>query len=837
MQGDRRPKAAIFRGACWGPPALDTLPPMSKLARGLGWNVALLGILSGCGDSGRDSAGASMSGGSSGGTLTEPTGGSTAAPTTTATASVSGGMTDSDSEGTSGGPTTGTTEAVTSSSSGTSETTGGLCPADCEEKGGVCIGGECCPDEDHACGEVCCPGGDICSFNTCVTPGEACIDAGECAGEEYCEYSLGEPAMMGGEMCQGGLMPATGKCLPSPPKCLEGEDPGDPPTCLSTCEYVPGAGAFTPTLKYHWDQGTVMMAPIVVQLDDDNCDQVVDERDIPEIVFTTFTGGVYQSNGTIHAISIVGGQLVEKWTFHDANVADGILPGRELAGGDIDGVPGNEVVACASGNRVRAFNGDGTPLWTATHAGNCGFISLADLDQDGNVEVIVPGAILDGKTGALELQLPGGAYYNTPADLDGDGQLDIVHARGAFNAAGGLMAATGLEGTYPAVADLDLDGMAEVAVIANNKASPTTPHHLIVWRLDPLVPGAVQVVRAGIDINGALSPDLCAMGSAGNTGGGGPPTIADFNGDGTPDVAVAGGVGYAVFDGAKLMDPNVADADTFMWIKQTHDCSSASTGSSVFDFDGDGSAEVVYSDEHRLRVYRGSDGEVLWETCNTTGTLVEYPLIADVDSDGHADIVAVSNNYSSITCDGTKQTGVRIFGDSEGKWVRTRRVWNQHAYHVTNTEEGGKIPAIEATNWKQPKLNNFRQNVQPAGEFSAPDLIVDLRLECDPDPYGLVGRVRNIGEASVPAGVPVYFFEGDPMNGGVPLGMGVTTKVLYPAEAEDVVLPLPNAPQGVLDGTSVVWVVVDDAMPMHAWHECRTDNNADQGSGKCPTPG
>ena len=104
---------------------------------------------------------------------------------------------------------------------------------------------------------------------------------------------------------------------------------------------------------------------------------------------------------------------------------------------------------------------------------------------------------------------------------------------------------------------------------------------------------------------------------------------------------------------------------------------------SPFDFDGDGSAEVVYSDEIRLRVYKGSDGTVLWDTCNTTGTLVEYPLVADVDSDGHADIVAVSNNYSSINCGGTKQTGVRIFGDSMGNWVRTRRVWNQHTYHVT----------------------------------------------------------------------------------------------------------------------------------------------------------
>ena len=325
-------------------------------------------------------------------------------------------------------------------------------------------------------------------------------------------------------------------------------------------------------------------------------------------------------------------------------------------------------------------------------------------------------------------------------------------------------------------------------------------------------------------------------GSAGTTNGGGPPTVADFDGDGTPDVAVAGGVGYAVFDGKKLMDPNVPDAETFLWIKQTQDCSSAATGSSVFDFDGDGKAEVVYSDEINLRVYEGTDGTVLWSTCNTTGTLVEYPLVADVDSDGQADIVAVSNDYSGITCEGTKQTGVRVFGDSLGSWVRTRRVWNQHTYHVTNVEEGGAIPKVEATNWQTPGLNNFRQNVQPEGEFAAPDLIVDLRLQCAPEDYGLLGRVRNIGEASVPAGVPVDFYEGDPDNGGLLLGMATTTKVLYPAEAEEVVVLLADPPPGVLDGTSVVWVVVDDAMPMHAWHECRLDNNRASGTGLCPPP-
>jgi CheY-like chemotaxis protein len=243
----------------------------------------------------------------------------------------------------------------------------------------------------------------------------------------------------------------------------------------------------------------------------------------------------------------------------------------------------------------------------------------------------------------------------------------------------------------------------------------------------------------------------------------------------------------------------------------------------VFDFDGDGSAEVVYSDEWYLRIYRGTTGEVLWQTCNTTGTLRELPVVADVDSDGHADIVVVSNDYSSITCEGTQQSGVRVFGDQLGNWVRTRRIWNQHHYHVTNIDEDGSVPAQELPNWLTEGLNNFRQNVQPQGEFSAPDLVVDLQAQCM-DGYEVVARVRNIGQAAVPSGVLVGFYDGDPALGGALLFQGVTSKTLYPAEAEDVLLDA-MVPQAIQAGEQELWVVVDDGMPAHPWHQCRTDND------------
>ena len=720
-------------------------------------------------------------------------------------ASLTGLSTGSDTDADTDEPSTTGDGSITGSTSGPPGTdTASDCDESCE---GSCIDGVCC-DLDRTCGDVCCGQTEVCSFGQCVVPGADCIDATECNEGEYCEYALGEPADEGDENCQGESL-ATGKCLPAPPECPPGQEPtdGDDIDCLAQCEVIPET-SFDPVLKYHWDAADSMMAPIVVQLDDDTCDMVVNERDIPEIVFSTFAGGDYNNNGTLRAVSIVDGALVEKWSVTPAT--DPVHPGRSIAGGDIDATPGNEIVTCTSTGRLRAFDHDGSELWVSDYAGGCFMPSIADLDQDGAPEIVTQGGILDGATGALETTLPT-QFSVFAADADDDGQLEVVGPRYVFEHDGTQVADVGIDGEHAAIADFDGDGAPEIAVV------DSTNHTLYLWRVSPGMTGNAEIIRQGLNINGPL-------GACSGDSGGGPPTIADFNGDGTPDVGIAAGVGYAVFDGAALMSPAIADADTLMWITPAQDCSSRRTGSSVFDFDGNGSAEVVYGDEQYLRVYDGATGDVVLQICNTTGTLEEYPLVADVDGDGHADIVVVSNAYHSIMCpdDSSQQRGLRVFGDE--LWVRTRRVWNQHPYHVTNVEEDGTIPAVEEANWTT-GLNNFRQNVQPEGEFSAPDLVGKVIGICTPTEFGVIARVRNVGRAAVPSGVPVGIYEGDPAAGGVLLDTLTTQKTLYPAEAEDLTLMLPDASNDLRQGNTEVWVVVDDGAPPHPWVECRPDNN------------
>lgn len=742
-------------------------------------------------------------------------------------------------------------EGSSSSSSGllpTSETDGatssscGPAGKACGD-GGVCAGDTCCA-ASLACGDVCCSTGTTCSFQKCVTPGPECRDSTDCGGGEYCEYGLGTSVDGGAPgadaACIGGS-DRTGRCLPRPPECAPGAgpSPGGAITCLEKCEYHPPSATFAPALKLSWGgkitgqtESDVMMAPIVIQLDDDDCDGKLTERDIPEIVFSTFPGSTYQVNGVLHAISAVNGAFVDKWTVPNAATGVVVNPTKQIAGGNFDGEPGNEVVACGVDGKVHAFKGvDGSLLWSSAVM-ECFMPSIADLDGDGNPEVVVEGGVLNGSDGTLK------AAFNPPlngpfvvSDVDSDGQLDVVTSSRGYHADGTMFVDTGVaetasyrntsdwKGPWAAVADFDDDGKPEIVAVDNEA------HTVLVWRYDAAAAGKFTIVRPPIDMNAGLTNDCSGWGA---THGGGPPTIADFDRDGVPDLGLAGGIGYVVFDGRKLVDSLVAGPDAILWRQKTTDCSSASTGSTVFDFDGDGKAEVVYSDELRLRIYDGATGSELASMCNTTATLVEFPVVADVDNDGQADIVVVSNAYGSRTCADTpdggapgapKQSGVRVFGPASGAWVRTRRVWNEHAYHITNVAEDGTIPKNEPANYTQKGLNNFRQNKQPGSEFAAPNLVATLEPLCSAAFGGVTVTVRNVGEAAAPAGVVIGVYGGTPST-GTKLGAVQTTRALYPAEAEplDFALAAGAAP-------ATVYAVVDDGPTHPAWTECRTDDN------------
>ncbi len=679
--------------------------------------------------------------------------------------------------------------------------------------GGVCCGGdsECvadrciltCEDDESPCGEgveaACCAASDVCYLGACTTPGASCTGTRDCDEGEYCE-------------------PTVGRCLP---RSTSGEE----------CEYRPTFDEFTIDEEWSWTgdatvlpgHDQVMMAPMVANLTDDDGDGDIDQDDIPDVVFSTFTGSDYWSDGVLRAVSGDDGSRI--WP--TADPAYRVNGGSDLAIADVDpSSPGPEIITCAQAFRPSTSG----PLIILSAAGEelrrfdtppndvlCRFSAPAvgDMNRDGVPEIVVGGAVAHAD-GTVVGRLAGGiSGYTALSDVDGDGDLEGLGAAVAFEMNGSVLWDRRVDdgirpaipaGGYAAVADLDLDGMPEVVTVTSGDHS--------IQALD----GATgDTVWGPTDINPTSDPVVAAaISSDGNPNGGGPPTIANFDDDPEPEIAFAGGFAYVIFE------PD----GTLKWHFITRDRSSRATGSSVFDFEGDGTSEVLYNDELVFRVFRGPTGAIFHDQCNTSGTLREFPIVVDVDNDDHAEIVLMENDYA-FQCDPTS-TGIHVFGHPENQWVRTRRIFNQHTYHVTNINEDGTVPTEEVRNWTVPSLNNFRQNVQPDGLFDAPDLVlVDLVASnrgCRAT-FAISVRVLNSGRAGAPAGIPVTIYE-ETGAGPVRVDRLVTTRPLLPGESEvlSVEYSIPAGRETEVFEFSATLNDPDD-MPLVGLNECRPDNN------------
>ena len=99
-----------------------------------------------------------------------------------------------------------------------------------------------------------------------------------------------------------------------------------------------------------------------------------------------------------------------------------------------------------------------------------------------------------------------------------------------------------------------------------------------------------------------------------------------------------------------------------------------------------------------------------WWCRAAVARVIEYPVVADVDNDGAAEIVITSN-------EGTENfqtaAAVQVIHDRDERWVPARRIWNQHTYHVTNVREDAVIPQFESPWWES--LNTFRTQAQSEG--------------------------------------------------------------------------------------------------------------------------
>jgi hypothetical protein len=286
------------------------------------------------------------------------------------------------------------------------------------------------------------------------------------------------------------------------------------------------------------------------------------------------------------------------------------------------------------------------------------------------------------------------------------------------------------------------------------------------------------------------------------------------------------------------------------WKRDSDDDSSKLTSTSVFDFNGDGRSEVLYNDECSFRVYDGASGSVLYSEASRSRTAMENPVVADVDNDGNAEVVTVMNTEQKGRCDDDPTTafptgpnGLRVWGDPQDSWVSARRVWNQFAYHVTNTTEAAQIPVHEPESWKPYNgrlYNTYRSQPRSAGV--APDLTVSGISLSSPDvACGKLGdklditfEITNAGDLRVGPGVQVSFFgiwdgmEAKLLSGGMPLVYTLTNS-LEPGRAMIATVRFDAMDQSMATLPSNIRVEVDTGgaagSMFGAERECIENNN------------
>ncbi|MDR1454669.1 MAG: FG-GAP-like repeat-containing protein, partial [Tannerella sp.] len=338
---------------------------------------------------------------------------------------------------------------------------------------------------------------------------------------------------------------------------------------------------------------------------------------------------------------------------------------------------------------------------------------------------------------------------------------------------------------FTAVADLDMDGKLEV-VIAKVAASNTVVY---VWRPDVAGGGAGSYKSYTVTNSAGAASTLHGF-----------PFIGDIDGAvdaGTnkkyPEICIT-----TVNAVTALKYNPSTDTHSQLWKMLTTD-GSGGTGITLFDFNNDGASELVYRDEDSLRIVDGTAGVNKTAIACLSGTAWEYPVIADTDGDGSANIC--------VSCAAGKNTppyNLAVFSSATQPWAPTRKVWNRISYESLQINEdltvpGYFVPKNMEFNGKYPYNGALIQApIMAKGQFNvvqfSPDPAVDRVWleEITSDSVHVWVRIRNLGVRNTNASLPVALYgaalPGASLVAVQPVGLNIA-----PGETGDLYFGIPSS--------------------------------------------
>ena len=407
------------------------------------------------------------------------------------------------------------------------------------------------------------------------------------------------------------------------------------------------------------------------------------------------------------------------------------------------------VVACYD-NRLRAYDitsaTPNTPFWVSDETYATGTdkyavnVSFVDFNGDGHPEVYVRNKVFNAENGKLlataNTTNAGSTYahytqythrkLSSPfaADLTGDGhpelilgneiyQVSITNTNGTSGNSVTLWKQTSPPASVPVdghtqVADFNQDGHLDVFISVRSTDGHYGNVYCYVWDV----------------YNETVSP---ALNISTSNSGKSIPLIADINNDGSMEVVIQNG-STNTNNRIQAYTYNAATG-TFSMIWGMHpDEDSFSNSFTAFDFNQDGILELIICDQSTLKIVNGSGKShithndtvamyVLSTFPYSETTIMQYPVIADVDADGAAEIVSVGSSK------------LNVFKSPGQPWAPARPVWNQYMYNVTNINKDLTVPTTSfnnATAFTDPQgvvrrpFNNFLQQATTLDLYGRP---------------------------------------------------------------------------------------------------------------------